>query len=143
MPSAGLAKLVWPAMVLAGLALGSFVVLSWPDTPTRNARLPYGESAPKTPPAIAATERMVGATPPAGAAPSLANAASQAPAPRTEAPDRVLAAVAPASSPPRGPRPITSQLERQRGYVQESPEALGAEPLPGTVLTPEAPPVAR
>ena len=42
-----------------------------------------------------------------------------------------------------GPAPVPSELERSVGYVQESPEELGAEPLPGVELTPEPPPVVR
>ncbi len=40
-----------------------------------------------------------------------------------------------------GPAPVPSELEQSVGYVQESPEELGAEPLPGVQLTPEPPPV--
>ena len=43
---------------------------------------------------------------------------------------------------PSGPPPIPSESELQPDYVSESPEELGAEPLPGAVLTPEPPPVA-
>jgi hypothetical protein len=42
---------------------------------------------------------------------------------------------------PFGPAPVPSELERSAGYVQEAPEQLGAEPLPGEELTPEPPPV--
>jgi hypothetical protein len=42
---------------------------------------------------------------------------------------------------PFGPSPVPSELERTAGYVQESPEDLGAEPLPGAELTPSPPPV--
>lgn len=41
--------LVWLGMILAGFALGVYVLASWPDTSTRLVRLPYGESMPKTP----------------------------------------------------------------------------------------------
>ncbi|HYK06855.1 MAG TPA: hypothetical protein VEW11_03695 [Gaiellaceae bacterium] len=40
-----------------------------------------------------------------------------------------------------GPAPVPSELEQSVGYVQESPEELGAEPLPGAELTPERQPV--
>ena len=43
---------------------------------------------------------------------------------------------------PTGPPPVPSQAELEPDYVAESPEELGAEPLPGAVLTPEPPPVA-
>ena len=42
-----------------------------------------------------------------------------------------------------GPPPVPSELEQSAGYVQESPEQLGAEPLPGAELTPQQPPVVR
>ena len=55
---------------------------------------------------------------------------------------------APAASPPPaapqaffGPAPVRSELEQSVDYVQESPEQLGARPLPGAELTPEPPPV--
>ena len=38
-----------------------------------------------------------------------------------------------------GPAPVPSELERSVGYEQQSPEELGAEPLPGA--TPEPSPV--
>ena len=41
--------LVWPAMTLAGLALGGYVYAAWPDTTPRVVRLPYGEAMPKSP----------------------------------------------------------------------------------------------
>ena len=36
-----------------------------------------------------------------------------------------------------GPAPVPSELEQRPGYVRESPEELGATPLPGAELTPE------
>ncbi len=39
------------------------------------------------------------------------------------------------------PPPVASELELIGGFEQESPEELGAEPLPGVELTPELPPV--
>lgn len=42
-------SLVWLGMILAGFALGGYVLVSWPDTSSRIVRLPYGESMPKTP----------------------------------------------------------------------------------------------
>jgi hypothetical protein len=42
-------SLVWLGMILAGFALGGYVLASWPDTSSRIVRLPYGESMPKTP----------------------------------------------------------------------------------------------
>jgi hypothetical protein len=41
-----------------------------------------------------------------------------------------------------GPPPVPSEAELQPDYVAESPEELGAEPLPGAAVTPEPPPAA-
>ena len=122
---------MWPGAILAGLALGGFVILSWPDPTTRTVRAPYGESSPKTP-------REVQAAKPVVVTPHVAKAAAAT----EEERGRVLAAVA---RDPKfaGPAPVPSDLEGQPRYVQETPEALGATPLPGAELTPEPPPVAR
>jgi hypothetical protein len=40
-----------------------------------------------------------------------------------------------------GPAPVPSELESSVGYEQQSPEELGAEPLPGAAATPEPSPV--
>jgi hypothetical protein len=56
-------------------------------------------------------------------------------------------ASAPAAPPTRqqpadfGPAPVPSELESSVGYEQQSPEELGAEPLPGAESTPEPSPV--
>ena len=42
-----------------------------------------------------------------------------------------------------GPAPVPSELERSADYEQESPEELGARPLPGAEVTPERQPVVR
>ena len=42
-----------------------------------------------------------------------------------------------------GPAPVPSELEQSADYVQESPEELGARPLPGAEVTPERQPVVR
>ena len=42
-----------------------------------------------------------------------------------------------------GPAPVSSELERSPDYGQESPEELGARPLPGAEVTPERQPVVR
>jgi hypothetical protein len=54
-------------------------------------------------------------------------------------------AAPPSAKPPGafGPAPVPSELEQSADYVQESPEELGAEPLPGAELTPAPPPVVR
>jgi hypothetical protein len=129
-------------MVLAGLALGSLVFVSWPEPTTQVVRLPYGESAPKTPHERAGASRVVQAKPAAPVVPSVEEVVPEQ-APAVEEEGRVLAAVEPAQSRFAGPAPIPSKLELQPGYVRESPESLGAKPLPGAVLTPGPPPVAR
>lgn len=55
------------------------------------------------------------------------------------------APAAPAPQPPAAvdPLPVRSELETSVGYEQETPEELGAAPLPGAVLTPGPPPVVR
>ena len=130
-------------MVLAGLALGGLVLISWPDATTRTVRLPYGESSPKTPREVAPAKRAAGVKPRAAAAATAQQAAPEESAPPAEGePGRVLAAVERDPS-FAGPDPVPSQLELEPGYAQEAPERLGAEPLPGAELTPEPPPVAR
>ena len=42
-----------------------------------------------------------------------------------------------------GPAPVPSELEQSPDYEQESPEELGARPLPGAEVTPERQPVVR
>jgi hypothetical protein len=141
----GLGKLVWPGAILAGIALGAFVVLSWPDATTRTVRLPYGESAPKTPRAVESAKPagviQQAATLPPRAVEEAAPQEAAAPRPE-EDPGRVLASLErdPGFA---GPDPIPSDLELLPGYVRESPESLGAQPLPGAELTPAQPPVAR
>jgi hypothetical protein len=138
--SAGLGKLVWPGAILAGLALLGIVALVWPEPTTRIVRLPYGESQPKTPHEAGSIARPARAAVVAdGKRTTGRQVESRAPA-TVEETGRVLAAVEPAAT-ARGPAPVPSPLELAPGYVRESPEQLGAEPLPGTVLTP-APPVA-
>jgi hypothetical protein len=53
----------------------------------------------------------------------------------------VLASVEPDSA-DAGPPEVPSEAELEADYVQEAPEELGADPLPGAELTPEPPPVA-
>ena len=109
MGSAGVARLVWPGMILAGLLLAAFVWAAWPAL--RRSRTSSGGGAP-------------------------------AAAPREEEPVRVLAGVEPERAAGFAPAPVPSELELAGDYVQESPEELGAKPLPGVVVTPEPPPVA-
>ena len=56
----------------------------------------------------------------------------------------VSAASPDAARPPVfSPAPVPSELEQSVRYEQESPEQLGARPLPGAELTPQQPPVVR
>jgi hypothetical protein len=87
MSTAWLQRLVWPGMILAGIALAACVWVAWPVS-----------SAPAAPP--------------------------------TAEPAAVF-----------GPAPVPSELEQSAGYVQESPEELGARPLPGAAVKPAPPPV--
>ena len=89
MRTAWLERLVWPGMILAGIALAASVWAAWPVA-----------SAPAAPPSVES---------PAGF----------------------------------GPAPVPSELEQSPDYEQESPEELGARPLPGAELTPERQPVVR
>ena len=137
---------MWPGAILAGVALGAFVLLSWPDPTTRTVRLPYGESGPKTPRTAEVPKATIVIQPEATLPPPAVEAAAPpeaaAPSAAEEEPGRVLAAV---ERDPSfvGPDPLPSDLELEPGYVRESPEKLGAEPLPGAELTPAQQPVAR
>jgi hypothetical protein len=120
-----LGSLIWLGPILAGLGLGAYVLVAWPEPTFQLIRLPYGESTPKTP--SVAVER-------------------RAPA------ERVVASVARVVTPPRaqlvagtgqkrelaGPPPVASGIERD-GYRPETAEELGAKPLPG--MYPGAPKV--
>lgn len=136
------ANAVWLALIAAGLGLGALVLAAWPEPTVKVVRLPYGEAMPKTPALERAPARAERAEPAAETAgvwePALPAPDAQAPA-EEEAAGRVLAVVeqGPADA---GPAPIPSALDLDERYVQEPPEELGAEPLPGTVLTPAAPP---
>ncbi len=129
-------------MILAGIALAVVVWAAWPEPTLRIVRLPDGESMPKTVQVGAPVERepvrVVAAAAPAATAPPKPVAAP----PVEPEPVRVLAAVEPDPSADAGPSPVPSELELSGDYDQEPPEELGAEPLPGAVLTPEEPPVA-
>ncbi len=54
-------------------------------------------------------------------------------------------AAPPTAKPPAvfGPAPVPSELEQSADYEQESPEELGARPLPGAEVRPERQPVVR
>ena len=116
-------------MIAAGVGLGAVVVAAWPDPTVRVMRLPYGEAQPKAPLV------SVDATTSSGTE-SSATAPWEPPVAAAEGEEdveRVLAGVD--AAPSSGPAPVPSQAEREPGYVQESPEELGAEPLPGADLT--------
>ena len=141
MGSAGVARLVWPGMILAGLLLAAFVWAAWPEPAVRTVRFPEAEPAPKTASVAASAagrpERAAVMPQPApGTAPPAAAPVVE------EEPARVLAAVEPERAAGFGPAPVPSELELAGDYVQEPPEELGARPLPGVVVTPAPPPVA-
>jgi hypothetical protein len=147
--SVGFGRLVWPGMVLAGLGLGLAVLAAWPEPTTRVVRLPYGESQPKTPSeavAVRAPAAKAARSTPAAVVPPVAAPPLPAPAETAEAEEvgRVLAVAEPAPepAPADGPPPVPSEAEVSGGYQQESPEELGARPLPGADLTLPPPPVA-
>jgi hypothetical protein len=142
---ARLARFVWPGMFLAGLALAAAVWSSWPEPQSRLVRLPYGESQPKAPTlaaAKAATQKPSQSVSVFPATPQQPETPSSIGAPEAEEPGRVLAAVEPSATtedfdPSDGPAPVPSDFELSGDYEQESPEELGAEPLPGAVVMPE------
>lgn len=149
--AAGLARFVWPGMILAGVALAAAVWASWPASETRLVRLPYGESQPKAP-AVAAPKPAVRPAP-AESVSVFPSTVEASPAPSdfdeggtAEEPGRALAGVDRSASTEDvdqsdGPAPVPSDFELSGDYAQESPEDLGAEPLPGADLT-QAPPAA-
>lgn len=118
----GLARrgnVVWLSMVLSGLVLAAFVWISWPEASSRLVRLPYGESMPKSSAVAPEPQRPVE---------TVRTVAAVAPASQPEVVAPELAAAEP-EPPTEGPAPVGSDLEGD-GY-DESPESLGAEPLPG------------
>jgi len=111
-----LGSVVWLGMILAGSCVGAFVLATWPEPTTSLTRLPYGESRPKTP--SVDVER-------------------KAPVERVVASVGVVAAPEPQLAPDEtaqrelaGPPPVPSESEGH-GYRAETPEELGAKPLPG------------
>ena len=112
-----LGSVVWLGMILAGACLGAFVLATWPEPTTRLTRLPHGESRPKTPNVVVereATAKRVVASAGAVASPEPQLATEEEPA------ERELA----------GPPPVPAESETDR-YRPETPEELGARPLPG------------
>jgi hypothetical protein len=110
-------SVVWLGMILAGSCLGTFVVVAWPEPTTHLTRLPYGESRPKTP--SVAVERKAPAERVVASVADVAPAQPQ-PAPERKTAERELA----------GPPPVPSESESDT-YRPETPEELGATPLPG------------
>jgi hypothetical protein len=110
-----LGSLVWLGSVLAGFGLGAYVLAAWPEPTFVLIRLPYGESMPKTP--SVAMERRA---PAKRVVASVAVAPARVQPVADKAPKRQLA----------GPPPVASELESDR-YRPETPEELGAKPLPG------------
>ena len=112
-----LGSLVWLGMILAGSCLGAFVLATWPEPTTRLTRLPHGESRPKTP--NVAVERRAPAKRVIAGVDVVAPPRPQL-APDEETAERELA----------GPPPVPADSE-SNGYRPETPEELGATPLPG------------
>lgn len=112
-------NVVWLSMVLSGLVLAAFVWISWPEASSRLVRLPYGESMPKS--SAVAPERQRPAE-------TVRTVAAVAPASQPEVAEAELAAAEPEPL-TEGPAPVGSDLEDDA--YDESPESLGAEPLPG------------
>jgi hypothetical protein len=111
-----LGSVVWLGMILAGSCLGAFVFAAWPEPTTHLTRLPHGESRPKTP--SVAAERQAPVTRVVASADVATQQARRAPDEETA--QRELA----------GPPPVPAESE-SNGYRPETPEELGATPLPG------------
>lgn len=109
-------------MVLSGVALGAFVLVSWPEPTLRIVRLPYGEAMPKS--VRGAPERQEPVRAVAAVTPPAAPAAAEQ--------ELVAAEPQPLDA---GPPPVRSEIED--GYA-ESAEELGASRLPGFGHAPAA-----
>lgn len=118
-----LGSAVWLGMILGGSCLGVGVLAAWPEPTTHFTRLPYGESRPKTPSVTAERQapakRVVASV-------GVVKPSQPQTAPEEENVERELA----------GPPPVPSDSESS-GYRTETPEELGAKPLPG--MHPNAP----
>jgi hypothetical protein len=112
-----LGTVVWLGMILAGSCLGAFVVIAWPEPTTYLVRLPHGESRPKTP--NLAVERKAPVKK-VVASVDVVKAPQPEPVADEESAQRELA----------GPPPVPAASE-SNGYRPETPEELGAKPLPG------------
>ena len=104
-------------MILVGTCLGAFVLAAWPEPTTHLTRLPHGESKPKTPVVVAKRQAPVTRV---VAGVEDVNASQPQAAPDDETIERELA----------GPPPVPAESE-SHGYRPETPEELGATPLPG------------
>ena len=110
-----LGSVAWLGMILAGFCLGAVVLAAWPEPTTQLTRLPYGESRPKTPVVAkrqAPVKRVVASVE--------VDAPQPQAAPGEKTIERELA----------GPSPVAAEGESD-GYRPETPEELGATPLPG------------
>ena len=107
----------WLGMILAGSCLGAVVLAAWPEPTTNVTRLPYGESRPKTPSVAAerkaSVKRVVASV--GGVTQGQPDVTAD-----DETVERELA----------GPPPVPSESESE-SYRPETPEELGAKPLPG------------
>jgi hypothetical protein len=103
-------------MILAGCCLGAAVFLTWPEPTTYTARLPHGESRPKTPSVAAKSQSPVERV--------VASADVVAP------PQPEVAADPSTERELAGPPPVSSEIETD-DYRPETAEELGAKPLPG------------
>jgi hypothetical protein len=120
-----LGSVVWLGMILAGACLGAFVFAAWPEPTTTLTRLPHGESGPKTPSVVVARQAPVERVVASVVAPAEPQVAAE-----EETIERELA----------GPPPVPSESE-SKDYRAETPEELGAKPLPG--MHPSVPAPAR
>ena len=112
-----LGSVVWLGMIFVGSCLGAFVLAAWPEPTTHLTRLPHGESKPKTPVVVAKRQAPVKRV---VASVEVVNAPQPQDAPDEETIERELA----------GPPPVPAESE-SNGYRPETPEELGATPLPG------------
>ena len=112
-----LGSVAWLGMILAGCCLGAVVFVAWPEPTTYLTRQPRGESRPKTPSVAAErkapVERVV-------ASADVVSTAATGDRGRSTRRERELA----------GPPPVSSESESD-DYRPETPEELGAKPLPG------------
>lgn len=112
-----LGSLIWLGSILAGIGLGAYVLVAWPEPEFHVIRLPYGEAMPKTPRADVKRQVPV--------AVRVIAAVRVVKQPRAQ-----LAVDQTAKRELAGPPPVASESESD-GYRPETAEELGATPLPG------------